>query len=126
MAAPNGPLKFPQAYIAEGPGDLMQVTNWSLDYSNAGKVIHTQRRPGAGVVKGKAVGQITFNFVIDEGGMERDYIARVRDGTLHELRHKVPGGLTLNSQGMYTNMKLDAPLEDATSGSCTFVVAQLS
>jgi hypothetical protein len=126
MAAPNGPLKFPQSYIAEGAGDLMQVTNWSLDYSNAGKVVHTQRRPGAGVVKGKAVGQITFNFAIDEGGMERDYIARVRDGTLHEIRHKCPGGLTLNSQGMYTNFKLDAPLEDATTGSCTFVVTKLS
>lgn len=122
MAGKRGKLKFPQAYIAEGAGDLMQVTDWSLDYSNKGKPIHTQRMPGAGASKGKPDGTVTFNFVIDEEGLERDYIARVRDGSFHEMRIKLPGGLTMNIPGMYTSIKLNGPLEDATSGSATFLV----
>jgi len=126
MGATQGPLKFPQAYIAEGAGDLMQVTDWTLDYTNNGKVQHTLRRPGAGAVKGKPAGMISFNFAIDEDGLERDYISRVRDGTFHEIRCKLPGGLTLTASGMYSAMKLNGPLEDATTGSATFVVTRLS
>lgn len=114
-------LKYPQAYLAQGNGDLMQVTDFTISTSNKGKQQHTLRRPQAGVVKGKPETKVTFNFAIDEEGIERPYIEDVLDGTIRQLRAKLPGGKTIAIDGMYTDCNLDGPLEDATKGSCTFV-----
>ncbi len=113
--------KYPQAFLAQGNGDLMQVTDFNVTTSNKGKQVHTLRQPQAGVVKGKPETKVTFNFVIDEDGIERPYIEDVLDGTIRQLRGKLPGGKTVTIDGMYTDCALNAPLEDATNGSCTFV-----
>ncbi|MFZ5896812.1 MAG: hypothetical protein ACOY0T_37495 [Myxococcota bacterium] len=112
---------YPQSYLAQGNGDLVQVTDFKVAMTNKGKQVHTQRNPGAGVVKGKPECTVTFNFVIDEGGAERNYWRDVQKGIIRQLRAKTPGGRTLVINGMYTTCDLNAPLEDATGGSCTFV-----
>lgn len=114
-------LVFPQSYLAMGNGDLTQVTDFRVSLTNKGKQVHTQRNPGAGVVKGKPECTITFNFVIDEKGYERNYWSLVQDGTIKQLRAKTPGGQVIVVNGMYTGTELNGPLEDATSGSATFV-----
>ncbi len=112
---------FPQAYLAMENGDLTQVQDWKLSINNKGKQVHTQRKTGSGVVKGKPETTVTFNFVIDEDGMERNYIRFVQKGTIKQIRGKLPGGTVVTVNGMYTQCELDAPLEDATKGSCTFI-----
>src|SRR6478609_11193212 len=112
---------FPQSYLAMENGDLTQVQDWKLTTGNKGKQVHTQRKTGAGVVKGKVETTVTFNFVIDEDGMERNYIRFVQKGTIKQIRAKIAGGTVLTVNGMYTQCELDGPLEDATKGSCTFV-----
>jgi len=114
-------LVFPQSYLAMGNGDLVQVTDFKVSLNNKGKQVHTQRRPGAGVVKGKPECSVTFNSSIDEGGSERDYWALVQKGTVKQIRAKTPGGKTFVVNGMYTMCDLNGPLEDATTISCTFI-----
>lgn len=114
-------LVFPQSYLAMGNGDLVQVTDFTLNLANNGKQVHTQRRSGAGVVKGKPNTTVTFNFSIDEEGPERDYWRLVQKGTIKQLRAKTPGGRVFVVNGMFTAVNLNGPLEDATTGACTFI-----
>lgn len=112
---------FPQSYLAMENGDLVQVQDFKITTSNKGKQVHTQRRTGAGVVKGKTETTITFNSVIDEDGIERNYLRFVQKGTIKQIRAKCPGGLVLTVNGMFTTCDIDGPLEDATKVSCTFI-----
>jgi len=115
-------LKYPQAYLAMGNGDLVQVTNFTATLGNGGKQQHTLRRRGAGVILGNQESQATFDSAIDENGPERNYWRDVIDGTIRQLRVKVPGGrTTLVINGMFTQCDLDGPLDDATKVSCTFI-----
>ena len=114
-------LVFPQSYLAMGAGDLVQVTDFRATLNNKGKQVHTQRRTGAGVVKGKHESTVTFNSVIDEDGPEREYWRFVQKGTIKQIRVKIPSGRVLTYNGMFTVCDLDGPLEDATKVSVTFI-----
>jgi hypothetical protein len=114
-------FQYPQSFLAMGNGDLVQVTNFRCTYNNKAKQVHTLRRAGAGIVKGKPECTVTFDSSIDEDGPERDYWALVKDGTIKQLRVKCPGGVTLTINGAFSAADLDGPLEDATKVSCTFV-----
>jgi hypothetical protein len=115
-------LKFPQAYLAMGNGDLVQVTNFSVTLGNGGKQQHTLRVKGAGVTLGNQESQATFDSAISENGPERNYWRDVIEGTIRQLRVKVPGGrTTLVINGMFTQCDLDGPLDDSTKVSCTFI-----
>jgi len=118
----NEQMKYPQAFLAMGNGDLVQVTNFTVALTNNGKQVHTLRRKGAGVVMGTQESTVTFDFAIDETGPERNYWRDVMKGTIRQLRAKIPGGRTvLTLNGIFTGCDLDAPLDDATKGSATFI-----
>ncbi len=115
-------LIYPQAFLAQGNGDLVQVTNFSMTLTNNAKQKHTLRRKGAGVTLGTQETTVTFDFEIDENGPERNYWKDVMRGTIRQLRGKVPGGkTTLTVNGVYSGCDLDGPLDDATKGSATFI-----
>lgn len=111
---------FAKAFIAQGNGDLVRVTNFKVTFTNNGKQIHTLRQDGAGVTLGVREANVSFDFVIGENGFERDYIAAVQNGTIVQLRAKFPGGRVLVLNGIYTTVDLDAPLDDAVRGSIQF------
>jgi|SRR5690349_2060112 hypothetical protein len=114
--------KYPQAFLAQGNGDLVQVQNFNVDLTNNGKQVHTLRRKGAGVVLGTEECTITFDAVIDEDGSERNYWRDCKRGVIRQLRAKVPGGrTTLTCNGIYTKVTLEGPLDAETKVSCTFV-----
>lgn len=124
MASTTSQIEFfPKAFLAQGNGDLVQVSDFNLKTGNGGKQKHTLRRPGAGVTKGVDESTITFNFLVGENGFERDYIRDIQQGKIVNLRAKVPGGAVLSYTGIYTEITLDAPLDDAVKGSVTFVGA---
>lgn len=114
-------LLYPQAYLAMENGDLAQVTDFSLTISTGAKQIHTQRRKGAGISFGNEETSISFNFVIDEQGLERNYVRAAQKKQIKQLRAKLPGGQTLAINGAFSEVKVDGPLDDATKGSATFV-----
>ncbi len=112
---------FPKAFIAQGNGDLVRVTDFSIKYGNDGKEVHTLREDGAGVTFGVRASSISFNFPVGENGFERDYIKAIQDRKIVQLRCKVPGGKVLTFTGAYISISLDAPLDDAVKGSVEFV-----
>ena len=114
-------LFFPQAFLAMGNGDLMQVTNFTIDFTNGSKQVHTLRRKGAGFTMGNPETTVTFDSSLDEDGLERDYFKMARKGELKELRAKLPGGTTKVVKGIYQAVKTDGPLDDAVKVSCTFI-----
>jgi len=118
--AETEPLVYDHAYIAQGNGDLAQVTDFRLNYTNKGKLVQTQRGR-RGVVKGKPEVNVSFNGSIDEDGIERDYAKLVQQGTIKQLRAHAPGGDSYVVDGMYTTFELNGPLEDATAFSATFI-----
>jgi len=115
-------LKFPQAYLAMGNGDLIQVTNFTITLGSGAKQAHTLRRRGAGIIPGNQESQATFDSIISEDGIERNYWRDVIEGTIRQLRAKIPGGkTTLTLNGAFSQCDLDGPLDDATKVSCTFI-----
>jgi hypothetical protein len=113
---------FPQAFIAQGNGDLVQVTNFKMTLTNGAKQKHTLRRKGAGFTLGTQESTATFDFEIDENGPERNYWKDCMRGTPRQLRAKIPGGKTvLTINGVYSSVDTDGPLDDATKGSATFI-----
>lgn len=117
----NEQLIYPQAFLAQGNGDLVQVSNFTVTLTSNAKQVHTLRRKGAGVTLGTEETTVTFDFAIDEDGPERNYWRDVKRGTIRQLRAKIPGGAVLTINGVYSACDLDAPLDDATKGSCTFI-----
>jgi|ERR687898_1647080 hypothetical protein len=115
-------LKYPKAFLAMGNGDLIQVTNFSVQQTNGGKQKHTLRRPASGVSTGNPEHTVTFDSEIDENGPERNYWKDCKRGTIRQIRAKLPGGrTTLVVEGIFTQVNTDGPLDDATKVSCTFV-----
>jgi hypothetical protein len=119
--ADNEQELFAKAFIAQGNGDLVRVTNFNLTFTNNGKQVHTLREDGAGVTLGVRECTISFDFVVGENGFERNYVKDIQDGKIVQLRSKFPGGRVLTANGIYTNVSLDAPLDDAVKGSINFV-----
>lgn len=119
--ADNEQELFAKAFIAQGNGDLVRVTDFSLTYRNNGKQVHTLREDGAGVTLGVREAEVSFNFPVGENGFERDYVKAIQDGKIVQLRAKSPGGKVFTLNGIYTSFTLDAPLDDAVKGSCSFV-----
>lgn len=112
---------YPKGKIAMGNGDLVDVTNISFEISNGAKQISTLRRKQAGFTLGPGEGKVSFSSVISEGGLERDYFKDCQKGKAAQLRIKLPGGLTLTYNGVYSSVKGDMPLDDATKVDCEFI-----
>lgn len=123
MGNPKETKVYPLAYLSMGNGDLMQVTDFTYTIDNKGKQVHTQRREGAGVVKGKSESEVTFNFAVDEDGVEHDYVRLVQRGTIKQIRVKCPGGDNYALTGMFTKCVTNGPLEDAVTGNARFIAS---
>lgn len=121
MAQTSEQEVFGKAFLAQGNGDLVQVTDFSWTLDNGAKQIHTLRKSGAGVAFGPEEGGCSFNFPIGENGFERDYVRDIQQRRVKQLRIKSPGGAIFVYNGAYKNLKCDASLDDATKGSVEFV-----
>lgn len=115
------PLLYPQAYLAQGNGDLVEVTDFSVNLTNGAKQHHTMRKPGAGIVFTPDECTVSFNSALSEDGAERNYWSDAQKKKIKQLRAKLPGGTTLTINGSYKDVNLDAPIDAATKVACTFV-----
>lgn len=117
---PTEQLVYERGRIAMGSGDLIDVTNVKIDLTNNGKQVHTLRQKGAGNVLGTEETTVTFDYVVSDQGEEADYFAMCKNGTIKQLRLKIPGR-TMTVNGIYKDVSIEMPLDDAIKGSCTFI-----
>lgn len=111
---------YPRGRIAQGNGDLIDVTNIKLDHTNNAKQVHTIRQKGAGVTMGTEECTVTFDIAVSEDGLERDYINFVKKGRIKQLRLKIPGE-TITVNGVYQTDSFELPLDAEIKLSMTFI-----
>lgn len=117
----NNQQTYDQAYLAQGNGDFVQCTDFTIDTTNNGKQVHTLRRKGSGVVLGVQESNVSFNLAIDGEGPERTFHSQMIRGKEIQLRGKIPGGEVLTLNGKYTAIGVGAPLDDAVTYAVSFV-----
>lgn len=111
---------YPRGAIAMGNGDLFDVTDVKVDTTNGAKQIHTLRKKGSGISMGVEETKVSFNAVVSEDGPERDYLRIVKNGTIKQLRIKIPGE-TLTVEGTADSRSLELPLDGAIKYSINFI-----
>lgn len=114
-------LLYPQAYLAMENGDLQQVTDFRITLSVNARILHLFRQPASGLIFGPQEARGSFNFAIDEEGIERRYVDALLNRKRKQLRAKLPGGQILILRMGFAAVDLDGPLDDATKGSCTWL-----
>lgn len=113
-------LKYPRGRIALGTGDLIDVTNVKIDITNNAKQIHTLRQKGAGFTLGVEETNVSFDVAVSEDGLERDYLADIKAGSVKQLRIKIPGK-TITVNGAFKDASFELPLDDAIKVSVMFI-----
>ena len=111
---------FPTGRIALGNGDLVNVTNLKVSYSNNSAQVDTLRQENAGFTKGKKSCTVTFDAVVGEYGEEADWFAYIQAVAKQQIRIKIPGR-TIPVNGVFTSIDLDVPLDAAITESLTFI-----
>jgi hypothetical protein len=113
---------YPKGRIALGNGDLYDVENVKITIKNGAKLKHTLRRSPSGVVKGVLESELNFEGIVSEAGYERDYIGKILNGTVTQLRIKVPGE-TITFTGVPTERSQELPLDDAIKFTVNWIGA---
>ncbi len=113
-------LLYPRGRIAMSTGDLIDVTNVKFEHTNNAKQVHTIVQKGAGIVQGNTESTVTFDMVVSEQGLERDYYGYLQNGLIKQVRLKIPGS-TFTINGMVKQISAEIPLDDAIKVSITFI-----
>jgi hypothetical protein len=111
---------YPRGAIAMGNGDLMSVTNVTFGLNNNAKQVHTLRSEGDGIFFGPQETTISFNFVVNEEGQERDFITMCQKKQIKQLRIKVPGK-TITTNGAVRNVNIEFAVDNEVGGSVEFI-----
>jgi hypothetical protein len=98
-------LDYPKGRWAVGPGDLLDVYDVNVQYTDGEKTVPTLRRNPGGSTGGPRFVKATFKCAISQNGYERDFMGYYRKRTVVQGRLKVPG-LTHNITGRYTEPKV--------------------
>jgi hypothetical protein len=111
---------FPRGQVAMENGDLITAVNIKIDTTNNAKQVHTIRVKGAGVTLGVEETTVTMDLVVSEDGMERAWHKKLKQGTIEQLRIKVPGqNFTVN--GVVKQLGTELPIDDAIKQNVVFI-----
>lgn len=111
---------YSRGFIAMGNGDLLTVTNVKFDLKNNAKQVHTLRREGDGIFFGPQETTVSFDFVINEEGPERDWFALVQKKQIKQLRLKIPGK-TITVNGAFGSVSVEFATDNEIKGSAEFM-----
>ncbi|WP_437759484.1 hypothetical protein [Sorangium sp. So ce1389] len=111
---------YPRGSIAMGNGVLMTVTNVSVDLNNNAKQVHTLRSEADGIFFGPQETTISFNFVVNEEGLERDFIGMLQKKQVKQLRIKVPGK-TITTNGAVRSVRIEFAVDNEIGGTVEFI-----
>lgn len=113
---------YPRGAIAMGNGELVQVTNVKVSYTNAAKNIPTIRSAFSGFVVGEASLTGSLDTVVPASGEERDYWAMVEKGTVKQVRLKLPGK-TKAFNIVFDKVDIELPVGAPIAMNLTFIGA---
>lgn len=114
---------YPKGKLAQGAGDLIDVTNWSWNGEDGEKIVHTIRQHGAGSVSGGQSGKLDFEAVVSNKGFERDWAKKWRKREVTQFRLKLPG-MVINFTGRLSTPSITAQFDDATKFKCSVIGVQ--
>lgn len=114
---------FPRGQVAMDTGDLADAVNVKIDTTNNAKQVHTIRQKGAGVTLGVEETTVTLDLLISEDGPERNWIKLLKNGTIKQLRIKVPGE-TYTVNGVVKQVGIELPIDDAIKQNVVFIGKQ--
>ncbi len=110
-------LDYPKGRLAQGPGDLIDVSDIGLAYADGEKHVHTLRRNASGSTSGGRGVTLSFTTKLSEAGFERDWMGVYLAREVKQYRLKVPGR-TFVIEG-----RLSAPnITSNVDGEITFTV----
>lgn len=111
---------YPKGQIALGNGDLFDVTNVRHKVTRNATMIHTLRQQEAGTRLGPRETVVSFDALVNKDGPERNYLEMLMQGTVQQLRIKIPGE-TINVTGVVSERSLEIALDDAIKYSIEFI-----
>ncbi len=114
---------YPRGQVAMETGDLADAINIKISTTNNAKQVHTIRQKGAGVTLGTEETTVTLDLVVSEDGPERDWIKKLKEGSIEQLRVKVPGE-TYTVNGVVKQVDVELPIDDAIKQNITFIGKQ--
>lgn len=111
-------LDYPKGRIAQGAGDLQDVSDFTIAYQDGEKHVNTLRRQGAGSTSGPRNVTLSFTSKISELGFERNYMRnyRRRIPILYRLKVAVH---TFTIKGRLTNLQIVSNID----GEITFTAS---
>jgi hypothetical protein len=118
--AENELLEYPRGQIGFGSGNLKQCTNAKFSLNRNAKLKHTIAKSPAGICYGNTELSGTFEFEIDETGLERDVLTDLKKGTRRQFRFK-DSASTDEISGAFTSFDKEIPTDDAVKVTVGFV-----
>jgi hypothetical protein len=120
MADTKDFLDYPKGVGALGAGDLLDVVDINIAFTDGEKVISTLRQNPAGSTGGSKSATCTFRTVVSSEGFERDWMGQYRRRKEVQFRLKVPG-LVFSVTGRLTNPQLVSNVDNAVEFTITII-----
>lgn len=111
MADENDFPDYPKGRCALGPGDLIDVFDWSFEGEDGETIVATIRANPSGSTFGKRSGKLTIQSAIGHAGFERDWFGKWQKREVVELRLKVPG-ITITVTGRLTQPRVTGNVDN--------------
>jgi hypothetical protein len=111
MATVDDFADYPKGQISMGAGDLIDITDITLNFEDGEKPVATLRQNPAGSTFGTRSVKLQANAAISHAGFERDYFTKYDKRENIEFRVKVPG-MTLSIIGRLTTPSLSSNVDD--------------
>jgi hypothetical protein len=102
---------YPKGTVSQGPGDCIDVFDWTFDGEDGEKIVATLRQNPAGSTFGTRSGTLAFSSAISHAGFERDWMGKWQKREVLELRLKLPG-ITITVTGRLTKPSISGSVDD--------------
>lgn len=112
---------YPKGRLAQGSGDLIDVSDITLGYSDGEKHVNTLRQDGAGSTSGPRNTTLSFTSKISETGFERDWMGHYHKRSVLQYRLKVPGK-TFTLEGRLSNPQIVSNIDGEIVFTVTVIV----
>jgi len=102
---------YPKGSVSQGPGDLIDVFDYTFDGEDGEKIVATLRQNPAGSTFGTRSVTLGFTSAVSHAGFERDWMGKWTKREVIEIRLKLPG-ITITITGRLTKPNITASTDD--------------